>query len=454
MIESIDKSFSTKDVKIEELKIVGSSGNTIAVDTQIDTINIHENIFSPVISGSMQINDASGLFGKLDIHGNEYLIISFTRPGMNSPDEKYTKSFRIYKCTDRRPHESTQSHRYILYFCSEELLFSNQLTLSKKLIGGNAAKYVLDICRQDLKINRKKLVPSNFERSMGASEFILTQYKPFEAIEYLCTRTYNDNESTYMFFENRDGFNFMSLEKLVNRDSIMTLFYNKAKKTKDRRTAAGANHGDITNFNFTKSFDVLENTMRTSHNGRLYTLDLITQEYKKLDYSYENSFNRNLLMDKNGGFPFNQATNRNDRTLSEEYGTEVNYWLTNRNNNNLDYFIRKGFFSIDTNVEKTLLQRKAQLNMMLNTEIEVIVAGNPSLTVGKMVDLEMPSFTQESENDRGMDPYYSGRYLITAVTHIIAGKTLQTKMKLSKNSVKDPFSPAVNDEQSKIAKGY
>jgi hypothetical protein len=454
MLDSIDKNSSTRDVRIEQLKIVGSSGQTLALDFDFDTINIHEDLFAPVISGSMQIDDSGGKFAKLDLHGNEQLIISFTRPGVNEADAKYTKSFRIYKSTDRRPQQVSQSHRYILHFCSEELLFSNQVTLSRKLLGGNAAQYVLRICRKDLKINPKKLTPSNFERSTGATEFILTQYKPLEAIDYLAAHTYNDNESTFWFFENKDGFNFMSLEKMLNRDSIMTLKYNKAKVTQDQRTSAYANFDDITDFNFAKSFDVLDNTGKTSHNGRLFTLDLITQEYKKKDYSYVNEFSKHQLMDKDGWFPFNNATNRNDKTMYEEYGTEINYWLTNKENNNLQYFKDRSVRSMDTNIERTLLQRKAQMNMLRNTEIDVIVAGNPALTVGKMVEVELPAFTQEDENMRSIDPYYSGRYLITAVTHVLAGKTLQTKMRLAKNSVKSAFSPAFNDEQSKNARGY
>jgi hypothetical protein len=294
----IDKNTSTKDVRIEELKIIGSSGNTLALNFDFDVINIHEDLFAPVISGSMQITDSTGKFAKLDLHGNEYLIISFTRPGVDDPDAKYTKSFRIYKCSDRRPHPMNQASRYTLHFCSEELLFSNQVTISRKLQGASAGMYALKICREDLKINRKKLTPSNFERTSGATEFILTQYKPFEAIDYLASRTYNDNESTFWFFENKDGFNFMSIEKMVNRDSLMTLKYNKAKKTKDQRDTAYANFDDMADFNFVKSFDTLDNSMRTAHNGRLFTLDLITQEYKKIDYSYFNKFNKNQSQKK------------------------------------------------------------------------------------------------------------------------------------------------------------
>lgn len=455
---------STRDVIIEEVTIIGSNGQTedINTGTVFDVIKIFEDIFSHVITGSIQITDGTGLLTRLNMHGNEFIKIRFRLPGegLGKASSRFEKTFRIYKCSDRRPLDKTQMQRYELFFCSEELIFSNQLTLSRKLREGSVRDHVISICRKDLKINRKKLIPSHFQSTMGTSDLILTQYKPFEAIEYLCSRAYNENESTFLFFENKDGFNFVSIEKMVKAESIISFFYPTAKTTEDQADAGFKNFNKVMQFNYPRVFNSLETTATTAQNGRLFTLDLITQSYKKYDYSYFSPNTRRMLMDtavpgsspQKLSFPFNDATNRNGKAIYEEYGTEVNYCLTNKGNGNLDYFRNKAFRSTDTSVERTLLQRKAQLNLLRNSEVECAVAGNPMLTVGRMVNFELPAFMPEGPNKRKHDNYLSGRYLITRVCHVLTGQSLQTKLTLSKNSFDDNLDGFVDNQNYKDAR--
>lgn len=408
-----------------------------------NVINIYEDIFSPVVSGSIQLIDGVDLFSSMSLHGNEYLKISFSRPGNDSPSERYNRTFRIYKATERKPEGSAQS--YVLHFCSEELVFSNQITLSRKLSGATATNQILNICLRDLKTNSARINLANFEQSVGTTDLILTQYKPFEAIEYLSSRAFNDTESTFLFFENKYGFNFMSLETLFTRKQPLTkINYNTAKITQDQSTAAYANANDVVNFRFAKSFDVLDATKSSTYNGRMFTLDLITQKYKMIDYSLVNEKNQRQLMD--GFFPINQAKNRNEVPLFAEFGTEVNYSLTNQGRMNNEYFIAKGVRSVDTNIEKTLLQRKVQLNLLKSTELQCIVPANQLYTVGSLIEFDMPAFMPNTETQRKIDPYHSGKYLITGVRHVITDAAgSQTILQLCKNSIAIPFDTPGNN---------
>lgn len=444
---------STREFKIYELAIINSTtGEKTDISEIWNVINVYEDIFSPVVSGSIQIIDAVDNFSRMGFHGNEFLSISFGRPGEDQGDQKYKRTFRIYKATERRPEGIAQS--YVLNFCSEELVFSNQLTLSRKLRSASATEHVINICLNDLHANRKRVNLGNFEQSVGTTDLILTQYKPFEAIDYLASRAYNDNESTFLFFENKYGYNFMSLEMLFTRkDPITKLNYNTAKMTQDQSTAAYANANDIVNFRFAKSFDVLEGTKGTMYNGRLFTLDLITQKYKKNDYSMVNLKNQKQLMD--GFFPLNQAKNRNDIPLYNEFGTEVNYWLTNKGRGNNPYYISKNVRSIDTNVERTLLQRRTQINLLRSTELNCIVPANQYYTVGSLIEFDMPAFMPNSETEKRIDPYHSGKYLITGVRHVMnkSGGS-QTILQLCKNSVAAPFSTTGNSQEYNKARDF
>jgi hypothetical protein len=63
----------------------------------------------------------------------------------------------------------------------------------------------------------------------------------------------------------------------------------------------------------------------------------------------------------------------------------------------------------------------------------------------------MPAFSVDQENQQNYDEYYSGRYLITAVRHVITPNSLQTVMELSKNSVSARISKAAGNSH-KVAK--
>lgn len=447
-------STSTRDIVIHSIDIINSNGELRSVKEVFNMLNIHENIHSSTITGSIQIIDGINLYSKLKLHGNEYISISFSRPGENREEQKYKKRFRIYAITDRKPLPKRQTQTYIIRFCSEELIFSNQMTISKKYTGGTSTSYVYSICKDILKINGLKLPLSNFENSLGTSEYVLTRYKPFEAINYITENSFNFNESTFLFFENRDGFNFKSLENLFANKVLNTLDYNTAKLTRGQETAAVANSNDVSNFKFEKTFDLLENTSKPTYSGKLLTLDLITQKYNDYNYSAINGLSKNSLLD--GTFALNDARNRNEKTLYEEFDGQINYWLTNYNQNNNQYFIEKNVRVINTNIERTLLQRETQLNMLKNTELQCIVPGNQFYTVGYLVEFNVPAFIPGEKTERAEDPYYSGKYLITSVRHLITPSGgMQTVLKLCKNSVAVSFGQARDsDGNYRKARGY
>ena len=90
----------------------------------------------------------------------------------------------------------------------------------------------------------------------------------------------------------------------------------------------------------------------------------------------------------------------------------------------------------DSSEENFLLQRQGMLNLLEYTSINSCeVAGNPAFTVGVPLDIKMPAFTQNREFNRNIDPYLSGRYLITKVRHNLTKSTgLRTFISLASNA--------------------
>jgi hypothetical protein len=440
---------STQSVSVVECKIIGSNGRIKDLTNPLiyDSIQIYESIYSPVITGTIQLTEGVNLATELSLHGNEYLFLSFCRPGENDKESRYTRTFRIYKCGMKRPNSQIQS--YVLYFCSEELVFSKQQTISRSFKGRSTSDYIYNILTQDLKTNKKRVNTRYFEKAEGNHNYVITKYNPLDAIKYLEFCSYNANESPFLFFENRDGYNFVSLETLFKAPALdPPLNYNTAKILFDQSESAFKNANDIKSFEFNQLFDVLDSAKESAYCGRLYTLDLIRQKFTKHDYSLINSLARNTMMD--GFFPVNNFKNRNDRALFEEFNGQPMFWLTNLNQNETEYFISKAVREQNTDIEKFLLQRKVQLGMLNRANVECRVPGNPNYSVGYMVEFNLPAFMTQvgSVNERILDPYYKGKYLITRVRHSITPDSLETVLELNKNSVAISFDGASNDNQA------
>jgi len=448
MTDLFNKNTSTHDVVILELKLISSNGKVADLLSSFNAINIYEDIFQPVVTGTIQIFDGVGILADYAIHGNEYLYITFGRPGETSIKERYTKAFRIYKISDREKVPTGQTQSYILHFCSEELIFSNQQSISRSFSGGNTFEYVGNICLYDLKVPPNKLV--DFNTSAGPTEFVLTRKKPLEAIEYFAEHSYSESLSPFLFFENKEGFNFLSVESLYNRNPITIIDFNTAKYTIDSERSPFLNSTDVNTFRFNKNFDVVQATKEGLYASKLYTLDLIRQKYVKNEVSLLNGPTSQAMID--GFFPFNDATNRNNRALYEEFDSKVRYWLTNKGHSNLPYFISKRVRSNDSYVEECLTQRAMQIELINNSELHCVVPGNPQYSAGFTVEFNIPAFTQNLSNERINDPYYSGKYLITAVRHVIIPGSLQTVLELSKNSVASSLGLATGNEYKKAQK--
>lgn len=448
MANSSTTNTSTLDVVILELKLVGSNGKVADLSDVFNAINIYEDIFQDVVTGTIQINDGVGLLSQYAIHGNEYLYITFGRPGEVSLRERYTKVFRIFKIADREKTQGGQIQNYVLHFCSEELIFSNQQKISRAYSGGNTTDYVLNMCLQDLKTPITKLV--DFEQSSGPTEFTLTRKTPLQAISYFAERSFSQSLSPFVFFENKNGFNFVSLQSLYSRPSISTISFNTPSYTQERDTAPFVYSNQINDFRFNKSFDVAKSTKNGTYSSKLLTLDLVTQKYTEHKVSLLNEINSDVMID--GYYPFNDATNRNDKPLYAEYDSGVKYWLTNKGRSNAPYFISKRVRSNDTFVEDYLTQRSMQIDLINNTELHCVVPGNPQYAAGFTVELDIPAFTQNLKGERVKDPYYSGKYLITAVRHVIVPGSLQTILELSKNSLSTPLDLARGGEYKKAQK--
>jgi hypothetical protein len=91
----------------------------------------------------------------------------------------------------------------------------------------------------------------------------------------------------------------------------------------------------------------------------------------------------------------------------------------------------------DIMIEKYLPNRVGRLALANYTRIKVTIPGDPNITVGKVINFSTYQISPVTYSDgqvRPVDPYYSGKYLVTAVRHIIQNNGYKTVLELCKDS--------------------
>jgi hypothetical protein len=105
--------------------------------------------------------------------------------------------------------------------------------------------------------------------------------------------------------------------------------------------------------------------------------------------------------------------------------------------------------------------RVGQLALANYTRIKITIPGDPNLTVGRAVNFSTYEIKPSTYTDTGSspgrkpDPFYSGKYLVTAVRHIVSAKGYITIVEMCKDSVSIPYPPfdGASDAMKQLVNG-
>ena len=69
-------------------------------------------------------------------------------------------------------------------------------------------------------------------------------------------------------------------------------------------------------------------------------------------------------------------------------------------------------------IETYVPNRTAQMALINQVKVEFSVPGDPGLSVGRIVTLNLPSYAYDGNpNSSNLDKYFTGKYLVSAVKH-------------------------------------
>lgn len=445
MVEN-DGIIYVQDFVLESCKIVTGQAKPMDFRYMMVELNYYEDIYNSYISGNMVVNDTNNFLNLLGFNGTEHLILSFGKPGMK---DKIEKVFRIFKVSNRALVKD-QNENYILHFCSEELLLSEQYKISKSYKDTKVSDIVKDILNNQLNVPPNKFLANNLEETKGIKSLIIPNLKPFEALSWLCTYAISNSSKTtgssYLFYENVNGYNFKSLQSLFAGKTYASYTYeakNIRNQDDPRIIDLDADMKRVFSYEMITNFDSINMIDTGAYANRLIAIDPIRQTYSVTDFDYNKYLDSAQKLNKNG--ILSNAKNRKGDTANTTYDSVLKVVSTNTGQVSSNPYIKSHQPNInDINVETTIPYRTAQLSHLNAIKYRILIPGDPMIAVGSIIEFKLPD-VRPTDLGREVDKYYSGNYLVTAIRHKIDQENkFVTYMEISKESIPTAYDTVDN----------
>ena len=404
------------DVSVRKAEIVSQNGVYQDIRAQILNIHVYEDLFSPFISGIIIVRESLDLINLFPLIGEELLNLEISTPSL---PKSFRGSYHIYKLSEREL-LGDKSVAYTIHFISKEAV----VDLNKKISRGFGGK-ISDIATSILtepNIGLETAKNILVEPASNSTKYVSNFWSPIKNINYLCDTAVNRNGSpSFLFFENREGFNFISLETLYTPDVLQT-FVND-KYSRDTRAGIGSiknideDFKRILEIRIPVAFDYMDRVRSGMNASNMILYDFTKKQYSVKTFDMLRNYDEQRHLNQ---FPIisNNNIRRGDSLLI----------------NTTKYFGNFNGFGDVTNAN-ILQKRISLLKQAEAVKIEIVVPGRVDYTVGKKVTLNLPRIEPISSLDIDMqDKIFSGTYLIAAINHYIDKEKHECHMELIKDS--------------------
>jgi hypothetical protein len=442
-----DGLYIAQDVALKSCKIVGSSGQPIEFKNLIVEFNYFEDIFANSISGALVVNDSMGYINMMQMQGQEVLLLELDKPGLDNPIEK---NFRIYNISFRKTTKGSNEN-YVINFCSEELMLNEQYKVSKSYTKSKVVDIVKDIAKNFLKIDPEKFI--NLDDTSGLRDIVIPNFKPFQALNWLCTFAKSNDAknigSPFLFYEDRNGFNFKSILTLFQQPVYRTYHYDAKNLKSEKNNMVSDINKEVVNviaYEQLKSFDTITAVRSGAMANKTITVDPLRLKFGESKFDYNKYKENAASLQEKGNVP-TSAINRNGDKVNETFGS-VKFCMTTTGQSENKYFKDKQITIHENRIEETVPLRTAQLALFCSNRMKILIPGDVEVTVGKVIEFLLPDISYNNPGrKKSEDKYYSGKYIVTAVRHMLTQEnTFTTCLEICKESFPDSYNDFDNTD--------
>jgi hypothetical protein len=405
------------DVSIEKILITTTRGFYQDVTNQVISINLFEDIFSPFMSGNLVLRESLDLVNLFPFIGEEFLDLEITTPTI--PHATVKARFHIYKLTDRQL-LGDRLVAYQLHFIANEAVVDLNKKISK-VYGGKISELVGRFVTDQTEgmESEKSFFVQNTRNNL---KYTSNYWSPIKNLTYLADNALSESGSpSYVFFENRNGFNFVSLEALYSGQVVQEFRYDRY--TRDSVPLGGnalntdQDYKRIGNLDIPTGFDYIDRIRSGMLASRLVSYDITKKVYTARNYNMFEKFDKQKHLNK---FPVSS-----DASIFRAASLIINYPRA---------FETFSGFGDSTNA-RMVQERTSLLKLAEATKISIDVPGRLDYTVGQKVNVVLNKIEPIQKSDTtNLDNMFSGHYLISAINHSINRQSHTCYMELIKDT--------------------
>lgn len=370
---------------------------------------IFENIFDNFITGMIQIEDSHDLVHSAPILGmGERLEIAFTSWKPQIKEFVFEKTFYIYKISDYVVNQGEGTVSYTMMF-STLPFFNNMEKRISRSFGSEdtpikTTDAVKQICINQLGIDSSKL--QVFEETRFGTYFVAPNWHPAKVINRFAdlslpseSSATEDKRSTFLFFEDSKGFNFVSLASIIegrhikqSEQHIFRLFYdNRVRKQQN------PDQNIILAIESPNKFDHVRNIRTGTFNSTVYYHNILDKSVITKRWSYNDDI---------------------DKIAGVESSFEKIIDPIQKTDNAVFIHPSEGIYSHLTQFDLPWIQSSTAQRQLLNNYVyHVIVSGNSAHRLGAIVDITVPG-SQLVKNQR-----MSGKFVVSGIVHTLQSGT-------------------------------
>ena len=405
----MDKSYLITQCSVFK-KLDGDSSSEFGLLAGNPNISYYESLFSPSVNVTIETTDVSGFVSREEIYGGQSIEISIKMfdPDIDDFKIKKDKHGLVVNSVKNVTMDFKESKSTLE--CVSKDFLRNEVARLNRRFTGNITEIVKKIMEEEPK-GIKTTKDIEVDQATNSYTFCGNLKRSIDTIQWLQPKAKSENQFGFLFFEDYDGYKFKSIESLLKQEPFTDQPFEMSQASTSSRFA-------ILDAVMVQTNDVFLNMRSGTYNNDTTYIDLISQTKSVDDFKIDNlkdlknppklpdnltdSTSRKMLRFDDPGV-MQKGSKREDEQPKEELAKVQN-------------------------------QSYARNNLLFSQALKIKISFNPTLRVGKIIEVRLPVDTDSSESGVKYQKLgkgdLSGKYLISELRHKVGSNKSSTHLTL------------------------
>ena len=428
---------AAKDESILEVVTLEANDQSQDVDirTGVISIDYYEDIFSPTVTAKILVyNTGDSIEGKdgklqsiyngLPLRGGERVSIRIAPNTEDNGGLDFSENYQdyLYVSSVTNVLSMAKKETFTLNLVSREAITNETTRVPVKFPSSSTIDVSVKKILEDYLKTEKEMDVDPVSNAYG---FISNMRKPFNIITWLASKSVSEQGNAgYFFYQTQDGYQFKSIDNLINQEPKATYEYTEVNVSDTERN----NDFNILRYATNKNQDLLEKLKLGAYSSFVATYDPLKSEFnlpQQAEFTLSKSVDKDKTKNLGQELKLPPIDDTSDRTLGD-IPSRIMTMVLDRG------VLEKG---VKTDKNADPLQYQAQSLMRYNTlntqQMHMQVPLNTNLRAGDTIKCMFPKVTSEDED---VDDEQSGLYLIKEICHHFGDSKSETSMLLLRDT--------------------